>query len=405
MWMRRWMVWVFSLVLFLPAVREAEALPRMSLMSGAPCSTCHVNKQGGEMRSEIGWGASAYMGMWEYDDLGIDWLADIYSNEVIEGRVSVGLDARLQMARLGRPSVGLTEEGSMEVVAPGRRIFPMQLQPHVAVQVLDFLKVYGSYAVGPGTFRGDLCDTPYAGQSCYTAQAIIEPSPRSPSFRLGMMQPSIGIRHDDHTMLIRQDVSRERGVLIPANYAELGAEVTYQPRYWLKLDAGGFRAAGLAEVVADESIVSVNDPAYLGRISLMPRFELGEGSYFGLMGASGYGAGRFHMQNLFVGLGLLDRASILLEAARFTEGSEAEKLGLNLSWVLSIQAWEWLVFEGRVERGWTRVGEIEEFETRSAVLGIQYYPIPYVKLRPEYRLIQTNEYAMGQYTAQLHLFF
>lgn len=384
---------------------EAKATPRMSLTTGAPCSTCHVNKQGGGMRTEIGWGSIAYTGMVDYEDLGIDWLADLYTNEIVEGRVSVGLDARLQMARLGQPTVELGDDGEPQVIAPSRTVFPMQIQPYLAVEVLDWLKLYGTYSIGAGTFRGDVCDTPFAGQSCYEAQAIIDPGPRRPTFRVGMIQPSVGIRHDDHTMLIRQDVSRSRGMFIPINYAELGVEASYQPRYWVRGEVGGFRAANLSRAIGNENVVGLNDPAYLGRISFMPRFELGEGSYFGTIGASGFGAGEFHLQNLFVGMGLLDRAAVFLEAARFTEGSMDQKLGLNLSSTLSIQAFEWLIFQGRVERGWARVDGLEEFETRAASVGISYYPIPYVKLMPEYRLIQTDTYAMGQYTAQLHLFF
>ena len=51
--------------------------------------------------------------------------------------------------------------------------------------------------------------------------------------------------------------------------------------------------------------------------------------------------------------------------------------------------------------------------TKQLVLGLQFFPIPYVELRPEYRLIRVadktpavaNEYILGQYTLQLHLFF
>lgn len=391
------------LCLVLPAP-EAQALPRMSLTSGTPCSTCHVNKQGGEMRTDIGWGSSLYMGMWDYEDLGVDFLADMYSNEIVERRVAVGIDARFQMARFGRPQNTLNDDGELEVVVPGRRVIPMQVQPHVAIEVLDYLRLHGSYAAGAGTFRGDFCDTPYAGQSCYTAQAIIDPSPSWPTLRVGMFQPSMGIRHDDHTMLLRHDVSRPRGDMIPPNYAELGLEATYQPRYWLRLDAGGFRAANLSESLGNDDVVSRNDVAYLGRMSFLPRFTLGDFDLYGIFGGSVYGAGRYRMENVFVGVGFLERASLMLEGARFTNGSEAARDGLNLSTILSIEAREWLVFEGRLERGTADVAG-ESFETRAAVAGIQFYPIPYVKLRPEYRYVRTNDYAMGQYTAQLHLFF
>jgi hypothetical protein len=36
---------------------------------------------------------------------------------------------------------------------------------------------------------------------------------------------------------------------------------------------------------------------------------------------------------------------------------------------------------------------------------LQFFPLPYIELRPEYRYMRTEEYAMGQYALQLHLYF
>ena len=60
----------------------------------------------------------------------------------------------------------------------------------------------------------------------------------------------------------------------------------------------------------------------------------------------------------------------------------------------------------------TAVGRAEA-RTRQLVVGAQFFPLPYIELRPEYRLILStqdeagliNEYALGQYTLQVHLFF
>ena len=77
---------------------------------------------------------------------------------------------------------------------------------------------------------------------------------------------------------------------------------------------------------------------------------------------------------------------------------------------------EWLIAELRLEQATasaeTKLGS-REATTRQAVVGFQYFPIPYVELRPEYRLILSSdtegglqsEYALGQYTLQVHLFF
>ena len=39
------------------------------------------------------------------------------------------------------------------------------------------------------------------------------------------------------------------------------------------------------------------------------------------------------------------------------------------------------------------------------VAGVEFFPLPYVELRPEYRLIDTLDYRFGQATLQVHLFY
>ena len=354
------------------------------------------------MRTEIGWGSMLYAGLFDFEDLGIDFLADLYTNEVVEERVAIGWDIRVQMARLGRPVADAGADGEVEVIAPDRRVFPMQFQPHVSVELLEWLKLHGSYVMNPGTFQGT-CDPVYAGQSCYVAQAILDPSPALPALRVGNFQPTFGLRHDDHTMLIRHDASTGRPI-IPAAYAELGAELYYQPRYWVKAEVGAFRAAKLSESLSAPDVVGRNDLAYGGRLTFMPRLDLGQQGFVGLIGGSTYGAGSFRMDNGFVGLGWLDRGSLIFEASRFTHGQGADHEGMNLGLLLSYDIQEWLVAQGRVERAFADVGG-QEHLTEAAVVGLAFFPIPFLKILPEYRVIRTREYAMGQYTAQVHLFF
>ncbi|MFU8803911.1 MAG: hypothetical protein ACNA8W_08900 [Bradymonadaceae bacterium] len=393
---------IFTLIVLCGA--SVFALPRMSIMSGAPCATCHVSPQGGGMRNEIGWGVSSMLGAVEYDDIGMGFMTAPLSNEVIDELLSIGLDARIQVARFGAPQLSVDDRGDALVTTPDRRVIPMQIQPYMAVMPHHTLTLYGTYAAGAGTFRGDFCDTPFAGQSCYEAQAIYKPSTSLPALRAGMIQPSMGVRHDDHTMLIRHDAANPRGTLIPPNYAELGAELTYRPRYWIHGEAGAFRAVNLADAIGNEAITSANDVAYLARLGWTPRLDFDSFSLVGSIGASTFGAGDFRMDNVFVGGGLLDRVSLFLEAANLSYGPTIDRQGRNLSALLSVQTYEWLVFEGRIEEARTFLDE-ELFRTRAAILGIQFFPVPYIELRPEYRLTRTETYAMGQYTIQLHLFY
>ncbi len=385
--------------------QDAQALPRMSLTAGTPCSACHVNVQGGGGRTEIGWGSMALTGAFTYDQLGLDALNDQETNLLFNGYASIGLDARGQLARLGRPTLEVGDDGQTMTVPPGRVFFPMQIQPYLTVSPSDKVKLYGTYALGPNSSSGEVCDAVYAGQSCFEAQAIVQYSPSAPTIRVGQMQPSIGIRHDDHTMLIRGDASQPRQPLIAPNYADVGAELSYHPRYWFQTEVGGFWARNLAEAVRDPRVVAPTDPAALGRVMFSPRYDFdGGGALLSWVGASLYLAGKLRLENYFVGLGLLNLGSLMVEASRSTRGDEADHATLNLMTVLSIPIKDWLVVEGRVERGTASVRG-EAFETRAAVASLQFFPLPYIELRPEYRYTDTDTYRLGQYTLQVHLFY
>lgn len=386
-----------ALILLIPA--WASALPRMSLTAGTPCSACHVNMQGGGGRTEIGWGSMAYNGAFTYEDMGFSALAEQETNTFSDGAFSLGMDIRLQMAKFGAPRVARTGD----VVPPERRVIPMQIQPYLAIFPTDWLKLYGTYAVGPATFDGKLCDPTYAGQSCFEAEAIIQPSYSAPAIRIGQIQPSIGIRHDDHTMLVRGDASAPRVPIIAPNYAELGAELTYTPKYWFSTETGIFRAKNLSEAIANTDVVTETDAAWVGRIQFAPRIKE-DWPITTYIGTSLYLAGQFQMENYFLGLGWLDNGSLMFEVSRSNRGDDVKHETLNMMTMLSVQAKEWLIVEARYERAKTTL-ETGDATTHSAVLGLQFFPIPYVELRPEYRYLRTDDYAMGQYTLQVHMFY
>ena len=68
----------------------------------------------------------------------------------------------------------------------------------------------------------------------------------------------------------------------------------------------------------------------------------------------------------------------------------------------------WLVLSGRVERAQTfqRTVSMEEVAVRwQFVGGLEFFPVPYLEIRPEYRLIDVLDYRFGQATIQFHLFY
>ena len=400
--MTRYALALSALVALLGLPSQAHAVPRMTFMTGAPCSACHVNVQGGGMRTDLGWGSMSHTGMLDWGQLGVSWLDTRESNELFP-RVAVGLDDRIQMARLGRPVRVPTADGGSEVRTPDREVFFMQGQPYLSVEASDWLTLYGTWLATRQTLaEGELCAEDYPGQSCAEVQAIFRPGADLPLLRAGLLQPSIGLRHDDHTMLIRSDAGRP---VIPAQYAEWGGEITWQPRYWLQADAGIFSNERLSRAIGDPSVVDSGGAAFAARLRFAPTWQLGRSArMISWLGSSLYSSGGFLMVSSFAGIGLLDRASLILEHAHLRYGGNQDRQGENLSALFSLRIADWLYANVRGETASTGEGEAARY-ARSIVAGLEYFPLPFIELRPEYRYTRTRSWEMAQYTMQLHVFY
>lgn len=382
----------------------AVALPHMSNLAGTPCATCHVNLQGGTARTEIGWGAMAYTGALQWSSLGLDALADQESNQIAE-MFSFGFDIRIQGGRLGAPSIRINDSGETVGELPGIRVFPMQIQPWVAAKPMDGLTLMATYSVDRGTFaNGDICSTYYPGQACAEAMAIFEPGPiYLPTVKVGYMQPTVGIRNDDHTMYIRQDISRDRQPIIAPNYAEPGVELSMHPKYWVRGEVGLYGSNKLAEAVNNEAYVRNGEPNLAARVSFLPILVDRAPT---MLGASILTSGAFRMINLFAGIGWMDLGSIILEHAIFSYG-DGEEHGANSSSATLVMPvyFDWLMFQARVERAYGRQTGGGEVSRLAALAGFQFFPLPYIEIRPEFRYEQRETYSTGIYAVQLHLFY
>jgi hypothetical protein len=284
-------------------------------------------------------------------------------------------------------------------------MIPMQLEPAVAAKLHDYVTLSGSYNINGETFRGDVCDTVFTGQSCYEAQAKIKVDASYPGLRFGKIQPTFGVRHDDHTRLIRNDATPGRRQLIPPNYTEVAGELFYNPVSWFRAEAGAFRAENLSRSLGDEHVVARDDLGYSGRISFRPKKQWDlDLSFNGFFGASVFGAGDFQMYNGFAGIGWLDRAAFLLEAAYLNMDPSTSKESINTGANLWYKATNWLYPYVRFERANTSTSSNRWIEN-SAVAGAHFYPLPFVEIRPEYRYRTTEDWRMGHYTVQLHLFY
>lgn len=336
---------------------------------------------------------------------------EIHTNTLFDGLITPGFDLRLQMTKLGRPP------------ADTRIVIPMQSQFYLAITPADWVSLYGSVNASAIKFSDSLTVRRYPSQSAWEATAQFHPGVTLPMVRVGYMQPSIGIRHDDHTSFTRRDVAGSSPLnLVPPGYAELGVEAHYDGVSWLTVNAGIFSSSNLSAIEPalgeQTSLADFSNPAVLARVMLWPQdLDLG---FNGELGASLYSAGGFgdsalRMINIFAGLGLSDRGSFLVEA--LMADYPGERSVRNVSVMGSYQLFTWMSLNWRYE--WAQSEDpstadpdnAELAHAQQAVFGLEFFPFPNVELRPEYRFFQTEPFAQvagylqGQYTLQLHLYY
>ncbi|GEM_PF-921113 len=388
------------LVVVLAAV-EAKAIPRFSLLTGTRCSACHFDPQGSGLRTELGWEMMNQTGLfqWHGEDTSI-------SNETwMNGKLFPGGDARFQLVRVSHTNQEL--------------VIPMQLTASLGYMPSPELSAYtninlASLYVRSVTSPTDLFGTTsglYPGETDYDATIDYHPSVTLPSIRIGMIEPSISIRQDDHTLFTHQEAAIQQLALIPPYYNEVGAELTYEGIRWLTVNAGIFNAKNLSQI--DPTIGSVSSsfdfshPSLSGRVVLWPQ-SLEQGLN-GELGGSVLINGSFRILNAFTGIGLADKATFFLEGMYSKDA--AQRIVRNFSIIGSYELTAWLALEWRYDWGMTELYPGQALAYATAFLaGFEFFPLPYIEIRPEYRVTDTNPFFgtgthVGQWTAQLHLFY
>ncbi len=402
---------------------DSFGLPRVSLTSGTPCLACHTNPSGGGGRTELGWGSMSNVGAIDYYDVG---MTPDETNMILDGLMSIGMDVRVQGARLGKPTI---DEATQETVYPDMTFFPMQIQPYITVKPYEGVTLYGTYLPGPESFRDGQgpCDPVFPGMACYEAFAMYEPSGAWPTVRAGVFQPALGIRHDDHTMMIRGDANDRRRPLIAPNYAEAGVEVISQPVTWFRTELGLYTPDKINATLNDGVKTANLDPvAYNIRVAFTPYIAIpyeveteddgfGDFDDFGdepetedyivnsWFGASAYGSGDFLMLNGFVGLGIHEGVSFVAE----TSYSKRTIDYTTLNYLIGVwyTPWDWVSAALRYERGTTYLANDKTASVEAVVAGLEFFPMPYMEIRPEYRLVTTDAYKFGHATLQIHFFY
>jgi hypothetical protein len=377
----------------------AWSLPQFSLITGNRCINCHVNAQGGGLRNELGWYSSHDVGLIEPRKLGLESLySSDKGNSFLDDKLFLGMDVRFQMAR---SHVSAESE---------RKFFPMQFALYGAYKATDWLTGEFTYSMrGRNRF--------YPGQEQFMGSLILQPMQTLPALRVGYIQPSIGIRYDDHTMLTRFIVGNVP--LIPPNYAEWGAELNYESLPWLTLNAGVFRARNLADIgftdaisggFQDRLITNPNALSLTARAVLWQRFA--EDFVNTYIGASFFRNDDFSIAQGFAGIGLTDMISLMAEYT--ASGKRSRQQTRNFSVEAMYQVLPGLNVYVRGERGMTtNLAENRATNTiapqdvymNQGVIGAQVFILPYVEVRPEYRIQDTDTYRSTRWAMQLHIFY
>lgn len=392
-------VFLLSLVSACP---QLYGIPQFALLTGNRCSNCHVNKQGGGLRTELGWYAYSDVGLISRNNtLGNLVMGEGEANSMFDGAITIGMDFRLQFTR------------SFYNANASPVVFPMQTQPYVSYPITHWLTAEGSLNLAhlwveyPTWGKDTIL---YPGTRAGHASFIIQPMDNGPELRVGYFRPSIGMRFDDHTMFTQSIITpTSRRPLFAPNYVEYGAEITYEGLDWLTLQAGFFDGRTLSQImvsadrITNVPIVADNSVSFTGRAVLWIPTEYAFSN--GFLGASVLANDQTLIANAFAGFGITDYAALWVDYTRVSV-TGISRIN-NISAELMYQAHDSFLPFIRVEQAQTTHRAIKQTSSvNSLIIGAKIFLVPFVALRPEYRILDTE---LPGYTSrwnfQVHVFY
>lgn len=388
---------ILTFVLLLCVQSVVLAIPQFSLLSGNRCSNCHVAPAGGGLRSELGWYSYQDVSIVPRTAPAVKWLYDLdESNLYADGKLTFGVDLRVQSTR------------SFASDSTQRKTFPMQATLYGAYTPIKSFTVEGSFNLASVRSNAPM----FAGQRLGHVSAMFKPDSTGMVLRAGFFRPSINVRYDDHTNATYGYISTNsvvRNTLIAPDWAEYGAEVTYEEHKWLTLQAGVFGSEGLQQVrlpngsAGLSSAVTGNSPTITARAVVWPRAMDDMLNFYA--GTSMLSNGDFLLASGFAGAGITDNLSLMLD---YTSTSKPGVLKSSTAMAeLSWQVTSPVIAYARYETYSTKYAGLNStIDANAAVLGAQVFVLPYVVLRPEYRIWDTNlEGVIARWNAQLHIFY
>lgn len=383
--------------------QHARSIPQFSALSGNRCSNCHVAPHGGGLRSDLGWYSYNDVGLIGRDNPAVKWLYDLDNeNTFFGGLLSLGMDLRIQNTR------------SFFSDSARRVTFPMQAALYASLHPVKGVTVEGSFNLAALRKEANSSRTVrYPGQRDGHLSAILQPDIAWPSLRVGLFRPGIGVRYDDHTVFpVSLVTSQSRQPLYAPNWAEYGAEVTYEGLEWLTLSAGAFGSQGLSELRLPNGLATVhaiegNAPTITAKAMVWPRFF--EDMLNTYVGASILVNGDLRMLNTAIGIGITDHLSVTADWLHMTKPNVTTTNNGMVEVMYQVLP-ELLPFV-RWEGSATDLHALDAQGARddvvyAGVFGAQIFVLPYVELRPEYRVWDTRwEGNTTRWNFQLHIFY
>ncbi|MBI5325825.1 MAG: hypothetical protein HZB41_11240 [Ignavibacteriae bacterium] len=384
------------LILFVLLSVNAFALPQYSMLSGNKCINCHVNPAGSGIRNDLGWYARNDVGLINPGDIGLGgFFKNVAStNQAFNKLLLFGFDFRYETAMIGPPD------------KPTRKYFGMAATPYLSLKPFNWLNLGGSYNIFYDVYN----KTRYPGQKAWTAYMIVQPDITMPSLKAGYFSPPIGIHFDDHTVLVDQVPGGGQPQLIPPDFSEYGAEINYEGLKWLSLTAGVFQAKSMAENTVRDSTGNVVPLTNKDKISFAVNGSLWQRFFENKLnlqlGGSYYINDDFNISSVYFNAGLTDELSLITELL-MTNKKDIRK-SRNFVVGLMYQLHDGLLIEARLEKAFTDdlINKLN-WTTNQYLIGLHIFPLPYIELRPEYR-IYDREWAegyMAQYAVQIHLYY
>lgn len=390
------------LVIFFLCFSNLLPKPAYSLLSGNRCLNCHITPNGGGLRNQLGVYSKEDGSLLNPESIGLRNFFNLFKNaqehSAEELSLFFGLDSRFQILKWGA--------GSDRFKIFDRKIFLMQFTPYIAYFPFEWMSINAQYNLAD--FTGNL----YRGQKAWSAGINIQPDYEYPMLRFGFIQPSIGGRHDDHTLLIRQTAGQFGAYpYLPPDYTEWGAEISYNHFKWFSATLGAFKSESMSENQVKNKkdinipVVGKNNFFTLARIEFFPRFI--DGTLNINFGGSYYSGGDFNMLNLFFNLGITDKISLLTEYAKTKK--ENLRTTDNFFVELDYQVIPSIILFARAEKALTEeiLIDTRQWTTYQYVIGANVYLLPYLDIKPEYRIYDREhvESSTAQYTLQMHFYY